>query len=54
MEGRSDTPVARFLREIQNAPQLSAVERWCRILSRAYLKYLGGRILKPPPRFLPA
>ena len=46
--------LARFLREIQNGPQLSAVERWCRILSRACLKYLGGRILKPPPGLLPA
>ena len=46
--------LARFLREVQNAPQLSAVERWCRILSRAYRKYFGGRILKPPPGLLPA
>ena len=30
--------LARFLREIRNAPQLSAVERWCRILSRACLQ----------------
>ena len=46
--------LARFLREVQNAPQWSAVERWCRILSRAYRKYFGGRILKPPPGLLPA
>lgn len=31
-----------------NAPQLSDLECWCRILSEAMKKYLGGRILKPP------
>ena len=46
--------LARLLREVQNALQLSAVERWCRILSRAYRKYFGGRILKPHPGLLPA
>ena len=37
----------------QNAEQLSAVERWCRILSRALIKYLKGRVLKPPGGLLP-
>jgi hypothetical protein len=31
-----------------NAPQLSAAERWYRILSEAMKKYLGGSLLKPP------
>jgi hypothetical protein len=33
---------------------LTAVERWCRILSRALIKYLKGRVLKPPGGLLPA
>ena len=43
-----------FLREIQDAPQLTALERWCRILSRALQKYFQGRVPKPPPGLLPA
>jgi hypothetical protein len=31
-----------------NAPQLSDLECWCRILSEAMKKYLNGRILEPP------
>ena len=31
-----------------NAPQLTDLECWCRILSEAMKKYLGGRILEPP------
>ena len=31
-----------------NAPQLTSVERWCRILSEAMKKYLGGSLLRPP------
>jgi hypothetical protein len=31
-----------------NAPQLTDLECWCRILSEAMKKYLGGRILGPP------
>lgn len=48
--------LARFLREVQNAPQLTAVERWWGILSRAYpnISEGGGRVLKPPPGLLPA
>jgi hypothetical protein len=38
----------------QNAEQLSALERWCRILSRALIKYLKGRVLKPRGGLLPA
>ena len=54
--------VARALRAIaaffaglkRTAEQLSALERWCRILSRALIKYLKGRVLKPPGHLLPA
>jgi len=35
------------------AEQLPPIERWYRILSRAMVKYLKGRQLKPPNR-LPA
>jgi hypothetical protein len=53
---------ARALRRIasffaglkRSAEQLSALERWCRILSRALIKYLKGRVLKPPRGLLPA
>ena len=38
----------------QTAEQLSAPERWRRILSRAMVKYLKGRQLGPPPDALPA
>jgi hypothetical protein len=31
-----------------NAPQLTAIECWCRILSEAMKKYLDNRLLKPP------
>lgn len=46
--------VARFLREVQSAPQLTVIERWCRILGRALSKFLHGRDPKPPPGLLPA
>jgi hypothetical protein len=37
-----------------NAPQLTELECWCRILSEAMKKYLGGEILKPPNRLVMA
>jgi hypothetical protein len=47
--------VAAFLAELrQNAPQLTAVERWCRILARALIPYLYGRTPSPPANILPA
>lgn len=47
--------IAAFFAELrQTAEQLSDLERWCRMLSRALVKYLKGRVLKPPDRFLPA
>lgn len=45
---------AFFSRLSQTAEQLTAVERWCLILSHALVKYLKGRILKPPGHYLPA
>ena len=42
--------VARFLRMIvDNAEQLSAAQKWYRMLSYALRKYLKGRHLHPPP-----
>lgn len=47
--------VTRFLRGLtRNAPQLSPPERWCRILARALMPYLHGRVPKPPPALLSA
>ncbi len=48
------TDMTRFLRNLQSAPQLTAIERWCRILGRALAKFLHGRNPKPPPKVLPA
>ena len=41
--------VAEFLQKLCSAPQLSAAERWCVILGRALVKYLKGKVPKPPP-----
>ncbi len=46
--------VVRFLRHLQLAPQLTAMERWCRILGRALSRFMHGRNPKPPPNLLPA
>ncbi len=46
--------MSRFLREIQNAPQWTAVERWRRIPGRALQKDFQGRAPRPPPGLLPA
>ena len=43
---------AFFKMLMTTAEQLSPVERWYRILSRALIKYLKGRELKPPDRRL--
>jgi hypothetical protein len=51
---RALTRIAAFFTELRKtAEQLSAIERWYRILSQALVKYLRGRQLVPP-RFLPA
>lgn len=61
MHGDAETAVralrsiAAFFAELkQTAEQLTDIERWCRILSRALIKYLKGRELKPPGWLLPA
>ena len=38
---------------METAEQLTPVQRWCRVLSRALVKYLQGRQLNPPD-LLPA
>jgi hypothetical protein len=41
--------IQQFFNELKtNAPQLSDLECWCRILREAMRKYLNGRILEPP------
>ena len=41
--------IAAFFRELRaTAEQLTALQRWCRILSMALVKYLRGRQLHPP------
>ena len=43
------TRLADFFKSLQiNAEQLTSLERWCHILSLAFVKYLRGRLLKPP------
>lgn len=47
------TSIARFLHELTHtAEQLTAHQRWCRILSHAVRSWLGGRPLRPPPRLM--
>ncbi|MGH8652830.1 MAG: hypothetical protein ACREYE_11980 [Gammaproteobacteria bacterium] len=45
--------IAAFFKQLRaTAEQLTALERWCRILSFALVKYLRGRQLHPPPYLL--
>jgi DNA-binding FadR family transcriptional regulator len=49
------TRIAAFFAELRNtAEQLTALDRWYRILSQALVKFLRGRKLVPPPRLQPA
>lgn len=42
--------MAAFFKELRStAEQLTSLQRWCRILSLALVKYLRGRQLVPPP-----
>jgi hypothetical protein len=44
---------AAILRElVQSAEQLTADQRWRRILAYAVRSWLGGRQLRPPPRLM--
>ena len=48
---RALTRIAAFFAELRKtAEQLTAIERWYRILSQALVKYLRGRKLVPPRR----
>lgn len=41
--------ISSFMKWVcRTAEQLTSIERWCLILSRALVKYLKGRVLKPP------
>ena len=52
---RALTRVAAFFAELRaTAEQLTDLDRWYRILSRALVKYLKGRQLDPPRRLQPA
>ena len=47
--------VAAFLRGLaKNAEQLTRLQKWRAILSRAFQAFLNGRLLRPPPRLTPA
>ncbi len=47
--------VAIFLRELaKNAEQLTGLQRWRRILARAFQAFLRGRQLRSPPRLAPS
>ena len=49
------TRIAAFFAELRNtAEQLTAIERWYRILTQALVKYLRGRQLVPPRPLQPA
>jgi hypothetical protein len=42
--------IATFFKALQQtAEQLTPLQRWYRVLSRALVKYLNGRELRPPP-----
>jgi len=46
--------VAAFLRDlVKNAEQLTSLQKWRAILSRAFQAFLKGRQLRPPPRLAP-
>ncbi len=49
-----DLARCRLLARAETAEQLSDLEKWCRILSRALIKYLHGHVIRPPPGYLPA
>ncbi len=52
---RALAAVAAFLRGlVENAEQLTKLQRWRAILSRAFQAFLNGRLLRPPPRLAPS
>ena len=47
--------VAAFLRGLaKNAEQLTRLQKWRAILSRAFQAFLNGRLLRAPPRLAPS
>jgi hypothetical protein len=47
--------VASFLRDLmKNAEQLTGLQRWRAIRSKAFQIFLHGRQLRPPPRLAPS
>ena len=51
---RALAAVALFLRGLaQNAEQLTRLQKWRAILSRAFRAFLNGRPIRPPPRLAP-
>jgi hypothetical protein len=47
------TRIAAFFAELRTtAEQLTAEQRWYRILSQALVRHLNGRLLRPPPRLV--
>ena len=51
---RALAAVATFLRGLaKNAEQLTRLQTWRAILSRAFQAFLNGRILRTPPRLAP-
>ena len=47
--------VAAFLRSLaKNAEQLTRLQKWRAILSRAFQAFLNGRLLRAPPRLAPS
>ena len=52
---RALAAVAAFLRGlVRNAEQLTRLEKWRAILSRAFQAFLNGRLLRAPPRLAPS
>ena len=35
--------LTQFLRDLRSAPQLTAIERWCRILGRVLVKFIDPK-----------
>jgi hypothetical protein len=51
---RALAAVAQFLRRLaENAEQLTWLQKWRAILSRAFQAFLKGRLLRAPPRLAP-
>jgi Transposase DDE domain group 1 len=55
LAARALAAVAAFLQGLaKNAEQLTRLQTWRAILSRAFQAFLNGRLLRPPPRLAPS